>query len=143
MYEEREPRGNGLGIAIAGAFGLAAGLLAGMIAGTLLGGRDSAQVSRVVRKLGRRDHSQGEPDENWAHLLKDLTELLNTHPATRSCDIVLKTTGKRRIELSGWAPDAGTKALAADLVRRTKGVDTVVNRITVGDELDRDDAETA
>ncbi len=116
------------GITMAAVAALGIGLLMGMVAGELIGTVDGQRVRGVVRRL-----RQGEPDEpeDVEFLERDLLGALRSNPTTRQLDLGVKALGGGMVEVTGAVPDERTRELAASLLKKVRGVETVVNRVLV------------
>lgn len=158
-YRDEEPS---LGSVLVGfAAGTLAGFAAGVIVGQRVGGL-SGLTSRLRGQLqGLHEQLEDEFEENGddyvdydgyddededtvdSELEERVLEAFQNDPILAECPIDIGAIGEGIIELSGWVNTEDESEHAVTIAAGTPGVDTVVNRLEVGEEeeLYEDNAE--
>ena len=146
-YRDRGPSGAGLAMSVA------AGALVGFVAGAFFAQRAGgfgALTSKLRGVLGRAgaedldtdefeqedDEFYGEGDETYvgASLEENVLEAYMNDPILSERAVDIGEIGEGIIELAGWVETEEEAEHAVTLARGVVGVDTVVNRLNVGEE---------
>ena len=145
-YRDRGPSGAGLAMSVA------AGALVGFVAGAFFAQRAGglgALTSKLRGALGRGgadldtdefeqedDEFYGEGDESYvgASLEENVLEAYMNDPILSERAVDIGEIGEGIIELAGWVETEEEAEHAVTLARGIVGVDTVVNRLNVGEE---------
>ena len=146
-YRDRGPSGAGLALSVG------AGALVGFIAGAFFAQRAggfAALTEKIRGKLGRggvetfageefdldEDEFESESDENYvgASLEENVLEAYMNDPILSERAVDIGEIGEGIIELAGWVETEEEAEHAVTLARGVVGVDTVVNRLNVGEE---------
>ena len=146
-YRDRGPSGAGLAMSVA------AGALVGFVAGAFFAQRAGglgALTSKLRGALGRGgaedldtdefeqedDEFYGEGDETYvgASLEENVLEAYMNDPILSERAVDIGEIGEGIIELAGWVETEEEAEHAVTLARGVVGVDTVVNRLNVGEE---------
>jgi hypothetical protein len=131
--------------------GLAVGALAGLAVGVVIaqkvGGfagltarvRERLRVGSDVDELeGDGDYGDeledGEEDDELTELEERVLEAFRNDPILSERAVDIGAVGEGTIELTGWVNEEAEADQAVTIARGVPGVDTVVNRLTVGDE---------
>jgi len=146
-YEDRESSAHGL---LTLALGALAGLAVGIVVAQRFGGI-SGISARVRERLGQGttdqaedayaidDYEQDELDEAEdddvdSVLEERVLEAFRNDPILSERAVDIGSIGDGIIELAGWVHSEEESQHAVTLARGTPGVETVVNRITIGNE---------
>jgi hypothetical protein len=146
-YRDRGPSGAGLALSVG------AGALVGFIAGAFFAQRAggfAALTEKIRGKLGRgggddvdseefdldEDEFDSESDETYvgASLEENVLEAYMNDPILSERAVDIGEIGEGIIELAGWVETEEEAEHAVTLARGVVGVDTVVNRLNVGEE---------
>ena len=146
-YRDRGPSGTGLALSVG------AGALVGFIAGAFFAQRAggfAALTERLREKFGRagtddlgaedfdldEDEFESESDETHvgASLEEHVLEAYMNDPILSERAVDIGEIGEGIIELAGWVETEEESEHAVTLARGVVGVDTVVNRLNVGEE---------
>lgn len=144
-YRDRGPSGAGLAMSVA------AGALVGFVAGAFFAQRAGgigALTSKLRGVLGRGgadfdteefegdDEFYGEGDETYvgASLEENVLEAYMNDPILSERAVDIGEIGDGIIELAGWVETEEEAEHAVTLARGVVGVETVVNRLNVGEE---------
>ncbi len=158
-YRDDEPS---LGSVLAG---FVAGTLAGFAAGVIVGQRVGGLSGLASRVRGRLQGLQDELEDEFegdeedygeydlyddedgdtvdAELEERVLEAFRNDPVLANCPIDIGAIGEGIIELSGWVNTDEESEHAVTIAAGTPGVETVVNRLEIGEEeeLYEDNAE--
>ena len=146
-YRDRGTSGSGLALSVG------AGALVGFIAGAFFAQRAggfAALTEKIRGKLGRggaedlgsedfdldEDEFESESDESYvgASLEENVLEAYMNDPILSERAVDIGEIGEGIIELAGWVETEEEAEHAVTLARGVVGVDTVVNRLNVGEE---------
>ena len=146
-YRDRGPSGAGLALSVG------AGALVGFIAGAFFAQRAggfAALTDKLRGKFGRggsddiatedfdldEDEFDSEDDETYvgASLEENVLEAYMNDPILSERAVDIGEIGEGIIELAGWVETEEEAEHAVTLARGVVGVDTVVNRLNVGEE---------
>ena len=143
-YEDRESPSNGL---LTLALGAVAGLAVGVVVAQRFGGL-AGLSARLRERLGQgsaidddydiEDYDSDEldeaDDENGDALLEErVLEAYRNDPIMSERGVDIGAIGEGVIELAGWVHDESEVAHAVTIARGVPGVETVVNRIAIGE----------
>jgi hypothetical protein len=136
--------------------GAIAGFAAGMYVAQRVGGIDGLKAKLRRRGAGAdqdalRDAHAADADEEFEDIEEDefeseeydesleerVLEAFRNDPILAERAIDIGSIGDATIELAGWVEDDGEARHAVTIARGVPGVDTVVNRIAIGDEEER------
>jgi len=134
-YRDDDTTSSGLLYLAAGAV---LGLAAGLVVADRFGGFSSL-TERLRDRVGRlRDVGDDEydsgVDEDDEALEERVLEAFRNDPTLSERAIDIGAIGDGIIELTGWVREADEATHAVTIARGVPGVDTVVNRIAIGDE---------
>lgn len=99
------------------------------MAGELLGTVDAERVRRALGRLRRGESDTAGRDP--LDVQREIETVFRRNPTTHQLELTVRALGDGIVELSGTAPDATARQLAADLARGVDGADVIVNRILV------------
>lgn len=145
-YEDKESTGPGL---LTLAIGAVAGIAVGVVVAQRFGGL-AGITARLRERLGEgrleaadadydiEDYDSDELEDTDAEdddviLEERVLEAFNNDPVLCERAVDIGAIGEGIIELAGWVHDDGEAAHAVTIARGTPGVETVVNRMAVGE----------
>jgi hypothetical protein len=144
-YEDRESSSNGL---LTLALGAVAGIAVGVIAAQRFGGLAGISA-RLRERLGQgaeieddydiEDYESDElddadeEDDGDAILEERVLEAFRNDPILAERGVDIGAIGEGVIELAGWVHDESEQAHAVTVARGVPGVETVVNRMAIGE----------
>lgn len=148
--DESSSSGTVLGILV----GAVAGFAVGMFVAQRVGGIDGLTAKLRRRGVGRSDetlrgaHAASEDEDEFEDIEEDefegedydetleerVLEAFRNDPILAERAVDIGSIGDGVIELAGWVEDDAESKHAVTLARGVPGVDTVVNRIAIGDE---------
>lgn len=147
-----EDRGPSTGTVVAIVAGALAGLAVGVLVMQRTGGL-SGMKSRIARRRGATAPStphqyaddfdyaaasdEFEGEEGDVELEERVLEAFRNDPILSERAVDIGSIGEGVIELAGWVEEETEARHAVTLARGVPGVDTVINRIVIGDEEER------
>jgi hypothetical protein len=153
--EESSHTGAMLGVLVGAVAGFAVGMLVAQRVGGFDGLRSKLRRGRVAAEGALRAHDLEDDEDEFEDIEEDeleseqydetleerVLEAFRNDPILAERAIDIGSIGDGTIELAGWVEDDDEAKKAVTIARGVPGVDTVVNRIAIGDEERRfDDA---
>jgi len=153
-FRHRDDESSSTAIVVGAVVGAVAGFAAGMLVAQRVGGF-SGLTSKIRRRRGAshdeahtRAHGVADDDDEFEDVEEDevegegydetleerVLEAFRNDPILSERAIDIGSLNDGVIELAGWGEDEGEARHAVTIARGVPGVDTVVNRVAIGDE---------
>jgi hypothetical protein len=153
-FRHRDDESSSTAIVVGAVVGAVAGFAAGMLVAQRVGGF-SGLTSKIRRRRGAshdeahtRAHGVADDDDEFEDVEEDevegegydetleerVLEAFRNDPILSERAIDIGSLNDGVIELAGWVEDEGEARHAVTIARGVPGVDTVVNRVAIGDE---------
>ena len=116
------------GIALSAAVGFGLGVVGGLFLREFVGGVNTDQLKKAVRRLNESD---GESKEDLGAIEDAVIQAWEDDPDVRPLPLAVEALGDGIIEITGTASSPVTRQLAGDVARSVQGADVVLNRIHI------------